>query len=470
VASKNLREILLVGSDLSANLGLHKELRARACEISTASIGEEALVRANTRQVDVIVSELVTPGLSGLELLRQLHPAKPNLPIILIDKQANVGSAIEATKLGVYEYMVTPIQMLELVSHIVRAASHPHEVLPAFVADQSNNQRTGLIGSSSVMMGLQAQISLAAGSSLTILIRGATGTGKELVARAIHEHSSRADQPFIAFNCSAIPEPLFESELFGHEAGAYTGARARRIGWFERAHRGTLFLDEVGDLTLAAQVKLLRVLQEQRLQRLGGSQDIHLDVRVLAATHRDLESMRAAEKFREDLYYRLNGFTIKTPELALHPEDIPELASHFLRKWQMDASLPPVSISREAIEFLKRQRWEGNVRELENAIQRAALLAQGQAIELIHAQQACGSGTPVPGRGRKYRPEPLTDLVERTRAGEITNLRALAHEQVDRSLVERLMELSNGSQSSVAKLMGVTRTTLRQILRKLGIL
>jgi DNA-binding NtrC family response regulator len=470
MVSKQKSEILLVGRDLSANGRLRRELLARACEVATAAGGEEGLAQATSHGFDVVVSDLLTPGLSGLEMLKQLHAANPRLPIILIDKDANVESAIEATKLGVYEYVVTPVKTLELLEHIIRAASARRGGVSALEVDQAEATQNGLVGSSPVMQELYKQIGLAAGSFVTILIRGATGTGKELVAKAIHQHSNRAHHRLIAVNCSAIPETLLENELFGHEAGAFTGASTRQSGRFEQADGGTLFLDEIGDLSLAMQVKLLRVLEEGRIQRLGGSQEIAPDVRVIAATHRDLESLVESGQFRCDLFYRLDGLTIQTPELRDHRDDILGLTRHFLRRWQIDQSLEPLPICREAVEFFERQAWPGNVRELEHAVYRAALLARGQAIELVHAQEACGNKKPFSNTARRYRPEPLTDLVERARAGEVKDLRARVLEQADRSLLDRVMGFAHGNQAKMARWLGVTRTTVHQLLCKFGFL
>ena len=460
--------ILLVGYEVSANAHLRSELLARSYQIVTANHAQEGLAKANSRRFDVIVADLCIPKTSGLDLVRQLRPAKPSLPIILIDKDGEIESAIEATKLGVFEYVTTPFEMLKLVEHIVRAASNSRFVAPSMETRRAE-PAYGLVGSSRVMAELYRQIGLVAGSSVTVLIRGATGTGKELVARAIHEQSKRANRPFVCVNCSAIPEPLLENELFGHEAGAFTGARARRLGMFERAHTGTLLLDEIGDLTPGMQVKLLRVLQEQQIQRLGGPGDIQLDVRIIAATHRDLENLIEAGKFREDLFYRLNGFTVRPPALHEHPEDIPELAYHFLRKWQMTDSVPPLRICPQAIHYFATQPWPGNIRELEYAVRRAALLAQGHAIELKHVKEACGHKPSPPTSTRPYRPEPLTDLFDKARAGEIKNLRQRLFDQLEHAVLERAMSFAKGNHSKVARWLGVTRTTVRQNLRKFGI-
>ena len=470
MGSKQRSEILLVGNDLRANDELRRELNVRGCAVTTAWAAEEGLAKAKANRFNAVASDLLTHGGSGMELLRQLHPDQPQLPIILIDGHADAERAIEASKLGAFEYLANPIGILELVEHIVRAASQHPEGLPTTQVNRPKARETGLVGSSRIMLQLYKQIGLAADSLMTVLVRGETGTGKELVARAIHQHSSRASRPFVAFNCNAIPETLFESELFGYEAGAFTGARVRRIGWFEQANGGTLFLDEIGDLTLSAQVKLLRVLQEQRIQRLGGSREVQLDVRLLTATHRDLEMLIDLKEFRQDLFYRLSGLTIKTPELRQHREDISELAQHFLLKLCQERGLGPLSIRPGAVEFFENQPWPGNVREFEHAINRAALLARGHAIDLPHAQAACERKSRHANGDDRYRPQPLTDLVEGAQSGKIKNLRAVAHEQVERSLVERLMAIANGNQTKMAALLGVTRKTLHNILQKLSLL
>jgi DNA-binding NtrC family response regulator len=474
VGTEQKCEILLVGRDLSSDNGLRRQLLARAFDITTANGGVDGLEQATNHAFDCVVCELVTSGLSGLEILNRLHALKPALPIILIDKNADVESAIEATKLGVFEYLVAPVKMLELVEHVVRAASAMWGRVPpsGFEVGQGETAQNALVGSSPVMQALYKQIGLAAASSVTttILIRGATGTGKELVARAIHQHSNRANQQLIAVNCSAIPESLLENELFGHEAGAFTGARSRRSGRFEQAHRGTLFLDEIGDLSLATQVKLLRALQERRIQRLGGNQEIASDVRVIAATHRDLDASVESKQFRADLFYRLDGLTIWTPELRDHPEDILALVKHFLRKWQLDPSLKPISICSEAVDFFEQQTWPGNVRELEHAVYRAALLARGQAIEVVHVRAACARKNISLNTLRHYRPEPLTDLVKRAMTGEVKDLRTRAVEQLERSLLERVMHFAQGNQAKMARWLGVTRTTVHKSLLKFGLL
>jgi DNA-binding NtrC family response regulator len=314
------------------------------------------------------------------------------------------------------------------------------------------------------------QIELAAAHPETVLLLGATGTGKELVARAIHHLSSRAKLPFVPINCTAIPDALFESELFGQEKGAFTGADSKHVGLFEQAHRGTLFLDEIGDLHADKQVKLLRFLEEPCIHRLGGQRYILLDIRVVAATHRNLHRAIEAGTFREDLYYRLSALTIRTPTLSERPDDIWDLVRHFLRKLQTHQPGVEVPIRREAIEFLEQQTWPGNVRQLEQSVRRALLLTQGQPILLRHVQQACDPNQEARIERRRAGEESLTDLIERAKKGEVNDLHARVVEQAERSLISRAMLDFKGSQSTLARLLGITPKTLRRKLRHLKIL
>jgi transcriptional regulator with GAF, ATPase, and Fis domain len=302
-----------------------------------------------------------------------------------------------------------------------------------------------------------------------VLIRGETGTGKELVARAIYQHSSRAAQPFIAVNCAAIPETLLESELFGHDRGAFTGAHARRIGRFEQADRGTIFLDEIGDLSLSTQVKLLRVLQEKYIQRVGGNEKIPVDVRVLAATHRDLESALKENQFREDLFYRLSGVTITLPPLSQRPEDIPDLVKYFMQRLGGEVGVDAPSIQPEAIAFLQTQAWPGNVRELENVVRQALLLSRNYPIGLEHVQEAYArtrkpllvSDQTVAGY--------FSELLAKAQRGEADAVHAKMIEEMERELFARAIQLAQGNQAKAARWLGVTRTTMREKLIHFGL-
>jgi transcriptional regulator with GAF, ATPase, and Fis domain len=304
---------------------------------------------------------------------------------------------------------------------------------------------------------------------VTVLIRGETGTGKELVARAIYQHSHRASQPFIAVNCAAIPETLLESELFGHERGAFTGAHARRVGRFEQANRGTIFLDEIGDLSLSTQVKLLRVLQEKYIQRVGGNEKIPVDVRVLTATHRDLEGAINEKQFREDLFYRLSGVTISLPPLNQRPEDIPDLVKYFLQRSAAELDRQSPSIRQEAVAFLQSQYWPGNVRELENVVRQSLLLSRGYAVSLEHVQTASVKNRRPVVMEHQTIATYFNELLDRVQREEISDAREHMIDDMERELFTRAIELAKGNQAQAARWLGVTRTTMREKLTHFGL-
>jgi DNA-binding NtrC family response regulator len=312
------------------------------------------------------------------------------------------------------------------------------------------------------------EIGRVATKPVNVLIRGETGTGKELVARALHQHSDRANAPFVAINCAAIPETLLESELFGHERGAFTGAAERRIGRFEQAQGGTIFLDEIGDMTMGTQVKLMRVLQEKRLQRLGGKEDIVADARVLAATHCDLEEAIKRQRFREDLYYRLSVVVINLPPLRKRTEDIPEMVLYFLQRYGPELGNPLPSIQPEAVEFLCAQSWPGNVRQLENVIRKALLLAQHYTITVAHVEAALNRtsepASESPGFG-----EFVGGLLTAARKGEIDDVHARVVEAAEREVFARAIQAANGNQARAARWLGISRITMKAKLVQFGL-
>jgi DNA-binding NtrC family response regulator len=319
------------------------------------------------------------------------------------------------------------------------------------------------------MQAIYKEIGRVAATSATVLIRGATGTGKELIARAIYQHSDRADKPFIAVNCAAIPDALLESELFGHERGAFTGAQARRIGRFEQASGGTIFLDEIGDLNANTQGKLLRVLQERCIQRLGSESNIPVDVRVLAATHRDLETAIKEKEFREDLFYRLSVVTLALPPLSARPEDVPQLARYFIQRYGKELGLESPSVQPEAISFLQSQPWPGNVRELENVIRQALLLARPFAISLDHVQQVLAKTRKPAAITSQSHSAYITDLLARTQSGELQDAYARLIGDLEPELFKQAIELAQGNQAKAARWLGVTRLKMREKLIEFGI-
>src|SRR6266567_2422749 len=385
---KSAAKILLIEDDPGIVVTLRRVLREEGHEILVETRGDTGLARARDASLDVVITDMRLPGLSGLDLVRELHVAKPLLPIILMTAHGTTDTAIEATKSGAYDYLLKPFELPELIELVARAVASRRLMTEPVDLGAAGGARDALVGNSRQMQAIYKEIGRIASKPVNVLIRGETGTGKELIARAVYQHSDRASAPFIVINCAAIPETLLESELFGHERGAFTGAESRRIGRFEQADHGTIFLDEIGDMTLGTQVKLMRVLQEKCLQRLGGKETIAVDVRVVAATHHDLETAIRDKHFREDLYYRLSVMVITLPPLRQRKEDIPDLVRYFLQKHGPELGNPKPSIHADAMSFLHSHNWPGNVRELENVVRKAVLLAQSYTITVDHAQTA----------------------------------------------------------------------------------
>ena len=355
-----------------------------ALEADTLAAG---LALAQQRVADAAILDVLLPDGDGIALFRRIQELDSSLPVVFVTASGSSNTAIEAMQLGALDYLVKPLQVsevrqvLERALEVRRMAKHPVTMDTSDLrGDREEDERDVIIGRSPAMQDVYKAIGLVASQNVTVLIRGESGTGKELVARALYQFSRRAKGPFLAVNCAAIPEPLLESELFGHEKGAFTGADKRRIGKFEQCNRGTLFLDEIGDMPPLLQSKLLRVLQEQQFQRVGGEQVVFTDVRVIAATNRDLEAMVAENRFREDLYYRLNGYTIELPALRQRGEDLVLLVDHFRRQANRDLDKRVQRVAPEALTVLRAYPWPGNVREVQNVIRQAVLQTTGPVL------------------------------------------------------------------------------------------
>jgi DNA-binding NtrC family response regulator len=437
--------------------------------VTQAQRGDAGLELARQEDFTVVVTDLRLPGFTGLQVVRELHAARPRLPIILMTAYGTTETAIEATKQGAYDYMVKPFEMEEFVHLVGKAARSAQLMREAVELGKASAEGEAIVGQSRAMQEVYKEIGRMAAQSATVLVRGETGTGKELVARALYQHGERAQKPFIAVNCAAIPETLLESELFGHERGAFTGAENRRIGRFEQANGGTLFLDEVGDMTMFTQAKLLRVLQERCIQRVGGKETINVDVRVIAATHSDLQKAIQEGKFREDLYYRLTAFVIQLPPLRERTEDIPELAAYALRRIAHELKRPAVPIQPAAIELLQTQPWPGNVRQLANVLRQAAVEARGFSIGVEHVQAALNRSPSPPG-GTAGTFEAFVDqLLRETQAGEVEAVLARTQEFAERVLFTRALEMVGGDEGRAARALGLSRPTFRERVRRLGI-
>jgi len=462
-------KILLIEDDPSTSSALQKVLRAEGNQVDVVSRGDEGLDRAREEAYELVITDLKLPGISGLDLVAQLHAAKPKLPIILMTAHGTTETAIEATKLGAYEYLVKPFEADELLDLVAAAVANCRLMSEPVELGEARMAQSAIIGNSRLMQGIYKEIGRVAATPVTVLIRGATGTGKELIALAIYQHSDRADKPFIAVNCAAIPETLLESELFGHERGAFTDARVRRIGRFEQAQGGTLFLDEIGDLNPNTQAKLLRVLQERCIQRLGGAENIPVDVRVIAATHRNLEAAIKEREFREDLFYRLSVVTITLPALRERAEDIPDLVRFFIQRYARELAVETPSIQPDAITYLQSQPWPGNVRELENVVRQALLAAKPFAIALHHVQQVVEKSKQPPATAAQTHSAYIAELLASVQRGEIVNAYARMIADLEPELFKQAITLAQGNQAKAARWLGVTRLKMREKLIELGL-
>ncbi len=376
-------KLLVVDDEPNVLYSIEKSLRSDTLEIVVTQTGRRGIELVRELKPDAVILDVRLPDMSGLEVFDQIHTLDPRLPVILITAFAATDTAIEAMKRGAYEYLLKPVdfhQLRGLVQQALELSRFRH-VPPIFEGAKAAGAETELVvGRSAAMQEVYKTIGRVAPLDVTVLITGESGTGKELVARALFHHSSRATAPFLALNCSAIPETLLESELFGHERGAFTGADHRRIGKFEQAHKGTLFLDEIGDMSPGTQAKLLRLLQEQRFERVGGNETIATDVRVLAATNKDLEEAVTAGRFRQDLYYRLNGITIRLPPLRERREDIPLLIEHFLRVFNRSLNRMVRGVTPEVLQLLQEDPWPGNVRQLQSVLKYALIRTRGEML------------------------------------------------------------------------------------------
>jgi DNA-binding NtrC family response regulator len=461
--------ILLIEDDPGTAAALQKVLQAEGYVTDLAERGDDGLALAKSRPYDLVLTDLKLPGLSGMDLAIQLRVSKPKLPIVMITAHGTTDTAIEATKIGAYEYLIKPFEADDLLDVVAAAVAHARLMSEPVEMGEARSAHLAIIGKSRVMQNIYKEIGRVAATPATVLIRGATGTGKELIARAIYQHGDRADKPFIAVNCAAIPETLLESELFGHERGSFTGAQGRRIGRFEQAHGGTIFLDEIGDLNANTQSKLLRVLQERCIQRLGGDATIPVDVRVLAATHRDLETAIQEREFREDLYYRLSVVTIHLPALCERAEDIPDLARFFIRRYAVEIGVEAPSIQPEAVAFLQSQTWPGNVRELENVVRQALLLARSFAISLEHVRQVLAKTHKPSPIGNLSHSAYIADLLARVQRGEEQSAYLKMITDLESELFSQAIRLAHGNQAKAARWLGVTRLKMREKLTQLGI-
>ena len=451
--SHSAERVLIVEDDPATRSGLTELVRAWGFTADEAADGAEALEKVTAFRPSIVVTDLLMPRMSGLELLKALQPDIENIKVILLTAQGTVDTAVEAVKAGAEDYLTKPLDPNKLHRLLERLAElNQHKrANQAFRRQLSDRGRFGrIIGSSPAMRALYQVLEQAAPTPASMLILGESGTGKELVAQTIHQLSPRVSQPFVALNCAAIPDTLLESEIFGHEKGAFTGATDRRAGCFELADRGTLFLDEIAEMTPATQVKLLRVLQERRFRRLGGRVEQEVDVRVLAATNVDPVLAIREGRLREDLYYRLNVFTISLPPLRERKEDLTLLIQAFVDEFNARDNRSVQAVSVAAMQILKEYDWPGNVRELRNVIERAIILARGELIELSHlpplASVAAAPATPV-DNGLAIAPGMTVD-------------------EAEQKLIVATLDSAGGNKTRAAEMLGISLKTLHNKLNR----
>ncbi len=460
-------DVWVVDDDQSVRWVLERALRQAAMQPKSFERAEHLLEAIDRESPDVLITDVRMPGMSGIALLERLRETRPDLPIIVITAHSDLENAVAAYKGGAFEYLPKPFDIDEAIELVKKAArrngvAHAKEgtAAPAIPA---------LIGQAPAMQEVFRSIGRLAGSSMTVLITGESGTGKELVARALHEHSPRADKPFVALNTSAIASELLESELFGHEKGAFTGADSRRIGRFEQADGGTLFLDEIGDMSPALQTRLLRVLAESEFYRVGGQTSIRVDVRVIAATNQDLARAVKEARFREDLYHRLNVIRINTPPLRQRREDIPLLISHYLAEAAKELETPAKSIDTEALNVLRTYDWPGNVRQLVNATRRLTVTAPGNMITAADIPADIG-GQESARRAVADWTQSLGAWAERELgANGGTPLLTKALPEFEKVMIMAALKQSKGHRQAAAKLLGWGRNTLTRKIKALNL-
>ena len=447
-------KILVVDDEPSHRQMIEAVLSAEGYEIEQAGNGQAAIDAIAEKFYDLVIMDIRMPEIGGIEALKQIKSISPGIPIIIMTAYASVGTAVDALKSGASDYLTKPLDIEELKILVAKTIRfHQLEEENIYLKERLNDlfDFSSIIGQSPAMNKLFETMALVAPSEATVLIVGESGTGKELIANAIHQNSHRKDRPFIKVNCAALPETLLESELFGHEKGAFTGAIARKQGRFQLAHQSSIFLDEIAEMTPATQAKILRVLQEREFEPIGSTQTIKVDTRVIAATNKNLEEEIVDDRFREDLYYRLNVVTLDVPPLRERREDIPHLVDFFLKQYAEKNRRLIQGFTPKATDLLMRYDWPGNVRELENIIERAVIMSRGEVIIPLEF------------------PNNIQNLDEGLKDPQINLKPGRSLKEVEKEMILRTLEETGGNRTHAARILGITRRTLQLRLKDYGI-
>ncbi len=461
--------ILIIDDDDQLRKSFERLLMEEGYSVESAPSGELGLDLVTEKVPDLVILDMRLPGMNGLETFHAIHKIEPKLPVIIMTAYGTTETAIEATKMGAFDYILKPFEVPDMLT-VIRQALEAGRFMRSPVdmnAAPDNASHEAIIGRSKAMQDVYKAIGRVSPTDATVLIRGESGTGKELVARATYQHSPRASKPFLVINCVAIPENLLESELFGYEKGAFTGAFHRRVGKIEQANDGTIFLDEIGDMPSSIQAKILRLLQEKSIERLGGRETIPVNVRIIAATNRNLESALSEGRFREDLYYRLKVVTIWLPPLRERRADIPLLTAYFLSRYAVEVQMDNPGITEEAVKILKSHPWPGNVRELANTIQKTLIFNRGAPICPEDITQAISGSIPGKRDSAKADDKVIRQWIRKSLASKTTeNIFDKCMDRFASMLISEALNLTGGNRSRAAKLLGLSRPTLHSKIEK----
>ncbi len=448
------RTILVVDDEASILQSLEGILSDEGFESITVKSGTEALEKIEEVMPDLVLLDIWMPGIDGIETLSRIREVYPNVQVIMMSGHGSIETAVKATKMGAYDFIEKPLSLEKLLLSINNALDYNRLEEEIGLLREKDKGKHNIVGSSNAISEMKEQIRIVAPTNAWVLISGDNGTGKELVAHTIHNLSKRGHKSLVEVNCAAIPEELIESELFGHEKGAFTGASTMRKGKFDLAHEGTIFLDEIGDMSLKTQSKTLRILQEQKFERVGGTKTIHVDVRVIAATNKDLEEEIQNGTFRDDLYYRLNVIPIKVPPLRERSDDIPELVSEFVKEFSLSTNIEPKVFSQAAIELLQRHDWPGNVRELKNLVERLMIMVPKKVLEA------------------KDIPDPFSRSFDTDKGFETAFMQASfkkAKSGFEKAFIENKLKEFNGNISQTAEAIGIERSNLHKKIKTYGL-